>query len=135
SIKPGATILPDTSTSRAPATRSISPTAVMRSAPMATSTRRRGRPVPSITSPPRKIHSVIRALATVVYVRLPSLSVAARNSPGLPATKRLGSARDTPGEQFRQGRVGKIGLAPILIASRYLPDLVGEHSRQTVAVG
>src|SRR5262249_25160306 len=62
--------------SRAPATRSISPIAVMRSAPMATSARRRGRPVPSITSPPRKIHSVIRALATVVYAPLPSLLVA-----------------------------------------------------------
>ncbi len=43
SIKPGATILPDTSSSRAPSALSTLPTATMRSPAIATSARRRGR--------------------------------------------------------------------------------------------
>src|SRR6201998_3869808 len=59
SIKPGATILPETSISRAPVARATSPTAVTRSPVMATSPRRRGPPRPSTTSPPRRTQSVI----------------------------------------------------------------------------
>src|SRR5215831_10545465 len=59
SIKPGATILPATSISRALSAWATTPTAATRSPVMATSARRRGPPRPSITSPPRKIQSVI----------------------------------------------------------------------------
>src|ERR1700747_2910119 len=59
SIKPGATILPETSISRAPVGRATSPTAVTRAPVMATSPRRRGPPRPSTTSPPRRTQSVI----------------------------------------------------------------------------
>src|SRR5271166_1502878 len=59
SIKPGATILPAASISRAPAARATTPTAATRSPVMATSARRRGPPRPSITSPPRRIQSVM----------------------------------------------------------------------------
>src|SRR5262249_2802691 len=58
-IKPGATILPAASISRAPAARATTPMAATRSPAMATSAVRRGPPRPSITSPPRKIQSVM----------------------------------------------------------------------------
>src|SRR5437867_2249405 len=59
SIKPGATILPATSISRAPVTLATTPTAAMRSPVIAMSAGRRGRPLPSTTSPPRRIQSVM----------------------------------------------------------------------------
>src|SRR6516165_3904175 len=58
-MKPGATILPATSISRAPSARATTPTAATRSPVMATSARRRSPPRPSTTSPPRRIQSVI----------------------------------------------------------------------------
>src|ERR1700693_635860 len=59
SIKPGATIRPETSISRAPCAFDACPTAEIRSPATATSARKRGAPVPSITVPPRRIQSVI----------------------------------------------------------------------------
>src|SRR6516165_8988492 len=82
SMKPGETILPATSISRAFAARVTTPTAATRSPIMAMSARRLGPPRPSTTSPPRRIQSVIsRPLSQ--YAILPY-------SP--PNTRRIGDA-------------------------------------------
>ena len=60
SMKPGATICPEASISRCASWSSPSPTAVMRPFLMATSARRAGAPLPSITCPPRINRSSIR---------------------------------------------------------------------------
>ena len=69
SMNPGATILPDTSISRAPVDLATSPTAAMRSPTIATSARTRGLPVPSMTVPPRKIRARHAQLPLVIKIR------------------------------------------------------------------
>ena len=89
SIKPGATTIPDTSTSRAPCARSTAPIAAIRSPAIATSARNRTRPLPSITSPPRKIQSVIRSPSKPSHARclrcFCSKSAASHRHPPIPS--------------------------------------------------
>ena len=62
-----------------------------------------------------------------------SLPGSSRAYAGCPGS--LVGARQTPGKQFRQRGLAQIGLAPILISSRYVAHLRSEDARQTVIVG